>query len=138
MHISSPASVSNTAPCLVVDDDETQLADFIATVAESKGFRVKTVHSAKEFMALYPDTRIGGIFLDIIMPDMDGIELIRWLGERHCSAPITIMTGYDLTYAQMLTMIADSLGIAVLGKLTKPIDLAVLEQSLDAFQEAWA
>ena len=137
MHISSSPPCLET-PCLVIVDDETQLTDFIATVAESKGIPVKTAHSAKEFMTLYPDTRIGGIYLDIVMPDMDGIELIRWLGERNCSAPVTIMTGYDLSYAQMLTLIAESLGIAVIGKLTKPIDLAVLEQSLDAYQEAWA
>lgn len=76
----------------VVDDDEGVLR---ATkwLLESEGLRVETYASAKTFLQSYAPSRAGCLLLDFVMPEMNGLELVREVASRGWSLPIIVVTG---------------------------------------------
>jgi CheY-like chemotaxis protein len=78
---------------LVVDDDElirTMLSDFVQS---SLGLSVLTAEGGPAALKLLETERVDLIFLDIIMPEMDGLEVLRRVKERWPALPVVILTG---------------------------------------------
>lgn len=81
---------------LVVDDDE-GMRTSVAFLLASVGIASESFASAMEFLAspaLSGPPRPGCILLDIRMPGMSGIELLRVLKERGSTLPVLIVTGH--------------------------------------------
>ena len=66
------------------------------------------------------------------MPEMDGIEVLRLLGERQCKARILLMSGMDKRVLETAEKLAQSLGLAVVGHLQKPFPLNELKDILSS------
>src|SRR5690606_22854690 len=64
------------------------------------------------------------------MPDADGIELLRYLGERGSKAHVLVASGMDQRVLATAQQIGKSQGLHMLGALQKPILLADLEAML--------
>lgn len=114
---------------LVIDDDPTICA-FIKPFAEQSGFRVRAVTRPAHV------TRQGGaasdlIVLDLNMPGMDGIEMLRFLGEANSHAAIVIVSAYDDEILSAVRKLATKQGLNIVGTLQKPIDPGALRQALD-------
>ncbi len=120
-----------TRPLLVVVDDEPDMASLIADVGTMVGFEPRTAHSAIELQKIVASTSVAAIVLDIVMPDMDGIELLQWLTDRGCAAPILLINGFDPLYLRTARMIGTAKGLQIAGTLAKPIPIAQLQAVLD-------
>ena len=59
---------------LLVVDDQADILEFIATVAELVGYRVATAQSADRAFALLREFDPSLVILDLQMPDMDGVS----------------------------------------------------------------
>ncbi|MGB9406829.1 MAG: EAL domain-containing response regulator, partial [Terracidiphilus sp.] len=68
--------------------------------------------------------------LDLMMPEMDGIELLRLLHERKCKAGIVLMSGVGKRVLETAGQLAQVLGLSIVGHLQKPFRLAELEEVL--------
>lgn len=117
-------------PCLLIVDDEPDMVEFVSDVAEDMGFSCVSAGSAMECLSLFKTMRPAGIILDVVMPDMDGIELVRELAKRNCSAPIIAMSGYQKLYLDLLETLADKQNTVVLGTLSKPFQAEQLQDLL--------
>ena len=76
----------------VVDDD----ADFRQSVSwllEGAGLAVELFASAREFLAGYRE-RQGCVLLDVRLPGMNGLDLLRQLGARKAAVPVIVMSGH--------------------------------------------
>jgi CheY-like chemotaxis protein len=62
-----------------VVDDERDFADLVVRVAGQLGYQAEAASTAAAFQACYLAAVPDVIVLDIVMPDQDGIELMRWL-----------------------------------------------------------
>src|SRR5208282_802862 len=62
--------------------------------------------------------------------EMDGIELLRLLGERKCKAGIVLMSGSGKRIVESAGQLAQVLGLSIVGNLHKPFRLAELEEVL--------
>ena len=115
---------------LLVVDDQPDILDFVGQVAEALGFEVRLANNATEFRAALGDFRPTVMILDLQMPQTDGVELIRELGQTGTRAAILISSGMD----QRVLVSAEQLGVAhglkMAGILQKPIMLADLEAVL--------
>ena len=113
---------------LSVDDDAGILA-IINNVAAELGFEVETINNSIRFMTAYVRIKPDVITLDLMMPDMDGIEVVRWLGDVGCTARVIIISGHSMfvQIAQKLAAARDGLDTTV---LQKPFSVTELRAAL--------
>ena len=117
---------------LLVLDDEPDFARFVRRVAEEIGYAVQVAGHSAEFRRLYATFDPTVLVLDIVMPEVDGIDTIRWLADRKPSAGLVIVSGFEQRYLSAAEQLARLKGIDVAATLTKPIELAALRSVLRA------
>ena len=120
-----------TAKRLLAVDDEVEFGRFVARVARGLDYVVEVTTTAEDFMAAFQRFDPDVIVLDMIMPRMDGVELIRWLGRAKCRARIVIISGFNPAYAKMAELLGDAWGILSVITLAKPVSLIDLRAALE-------
>lgn len=124
-------------PHLLVIDDEPDVCDFVSYVAEGVGYIVTAIHSAEKFPSLYSN-RFDIIVLDLSMPGIDGVELIRFLGDNRCDSKIILISGFDAGILHSAHELAKEKGLNILGSLGKPLTISSLEKLLRHDSEPWS
>jgi CheY-like chemotaxis protein len=115
---------------LLVVDDEPDFADLVVTVATGMGYAASAADSPGEFRRLYAAAPPEVIVMDIVMPEQDGIELIRWLIGQGCRARLVIVTGFNPDYAKFAKALAELGGKLDVAVLRKPVKLEALRAAL--------
>lgn len=115
---------------LLVIDDEPSFGKFVSRVAVALGFDVEVTSNGKDFMEAVPRFQPDVIMLDIIMPEIDGIELIQWLAARRTKARIIIVSGFNPQWADMAQLLGADGGLLSVMTLPKPVALADLQKAL--------
>jgi excisionase family DNA binding protein len=79
---------------LIVDDDE-RLREFVRVNLEMEGYTVREASNATEGLAALDDTPPALILLDVMMPEVDGWEMLRRVQEKHGvgSIPVIMFSG---------------------------------------------
>ena len=80
----------STQPLILVADDEPRITKLVSIALGEEGFRVVTASSGEEALQKAEEVRPDIILLDIVMPDLDGIEVMRQLRERRPVAVILL------------------------------------------------
>jgi DNA-binding response OmpR family regulator len=119
-----------TSKRLLAIDDEVDFGAFLRKAAEKLGFEVRFTTHADEFKALYRSFVPTVITLDIVMPWLDGIELIQWLAAEDCTARVVIISGFDPRYSEAAEIIGGTKGRMAITRLNKPASLAEIGQAL--------
>lgn len=113
---------------LVIDDDK-DIGELVSECARELGLACQATTDPAAFQKLFAaDTTL--ILLDLMMPEMDGIEVLRMLGEMRCKAGIVLMSGISTRVIETASKLAQTLGLRVIGHLQKPFRLAELEAIL--------
>jgi EAL domain-containing protein (putative c-di-GMP-specific phosphodiesterase class I) len=115
---------------LLVIDDQVDLCEFISEAAAALGFETCAVTEPEAFRRAVHDFQPTVVVLDLQMPGADGIELLRYLGERGSKAQVLVASGMDQRVLSTAEQIGRSQGLSMLGALQKPILLADLEATL--------
>jgi EAL domain-containing protein (putative c-di-GMP-specific phosphodiesterase class I)/CheY-like chemotaxis protein len=120
---------------ILVVDDEADVGEFVCAAAQAMGFDcVATTDSTTFLELLTPDTSL--ILLDLVMPELDGVELLRHLSEQKCKAGIILMSGSAKRIIEAAGQLAQALGLTIVGHLQKPFRLAELEKVLARHADA--
>jgi DNA-binding response OmpR family regulator len=115
---------------LLICDDEPAFGRFVRNVAEDLGYEVRVTTDGREFMEEYDTFGPTTVILDMIMPGMDGNELVLWLAQRKCMARLIIITGYTPDYAENAKVLAQYKGLGTVTTLHKPIEISRLRAAL--------
>ncbi|CCF15007.1 transcriptional regulatory protein CssR [Brevibacillus laterosporus GI-9] len=88
--------MTQTTPYLVyLVDDETNLLELLRSYLVRAGFEVKTFQSGEEVLAVLDDTKPHLWILDIMLPDIDGYELLRLIRNKWEDVPIMFISARD-------------------------------------------
>ena len=117
-------------PRLLLIDDEPVLAEFMADAAAGSGFEPVVTSEDGEFRAAFLADRPDMVVLDLGMPGMDGVELIRFLADQDYRSPVLIVSGFDRRVLESAFRLGEALGLTMAGPLEKPVRLEALEALL--------
>lgn len=117
-------------PRLLVIDDEPALADFVAQVAGECGFEASLTSDNRDFQDEFIAGRPDIVVLDLGMPGMDGVELLRFLAAEDFDAPVLIISGFDRRVLESAFRLGEALGLTMIGPLEKPVRFQDLERLL--------
>jgi len=120
-----------TRPRLLLIDDEPQLAAFVASAARLCGFDPISTDRDDDFRARYADDQPAMVALDLGMPGMDGVELLRFLADQGFDGPVLIISGFDRRILDSAFRLGEALGLKMVGPLEKPARLDALEAILN-------
>ncbi len=115
---------------LLVIDDEVEFGKFVGRVGRELGLEVEVTADPGKFKALLPSFKPDLIVMDMVMPDTEGIELIRWLSHERYPVRVIVVTGYNPDYAKMAALMARAEGVIQVTTLFKPVRLAELRAAL--------
>jgi two-component system, OmpR family, response regulator len=123
-------------PRLLLIDDEPSLAQFLASAAAESGFDPVVTGRDDEFREAFLEQTPDMVALDLGMPGMDGVELIRFLADQDFRAPVLIVSGFDRRVLESAFRLGEALGLTMVGPVEKPVRFEVLEQMLSRLKAA--
>jgi len=85
---------TSQAQTVLVVEDEPSIASFISLYLKNAGYRVKAVNSGGDALAQVEVEQPALIVLDLMLPDMDGIDVCRRIRQRK-DIPILMLTARD-------------------------------------------
>jgi CheY-like chemotaxis protein len=86
---------STEGPLVLIVDDDDKLREFVRVNLEMEGYTVREAASAREGLDALEEQSPDLVLLDVMMPEMDGWEMLRQLHERHGmgAIPVIVFSG---------------------------------------------
>jgi excisionase family DNA binding protein len=82
-----------TGPLVLVVDDDDRLREFVHAHLELEGYRVREAGSAEQALATIDDEAPDLVLLDVVMPGVDGWQMLQQMQERYGSIPVIMFSG---------------------------------------------
>jgi len=88
---SGPAGASRRGPLVLLVDDDERVRELVRVNLEFEGYTVREAGNAEEGLAAIEDARPDLVLLDVMMPQVDGWEMLRRIQERHGAGAIPVV-----------------------------------------------
>lgn len=111
---------------ILVADDEPDLLEAYAALLSDAGYQVATAGNGRQALNLLGGGDFDFILSDIVMPDMDGVSLLRAVRERDLDVPVVLVTG-----SPRVETAAKAVEYGALRYLVKPVSEADLLQTVE-------
>ena len=108
-------------------DDDVDFAESLAEVVEAEGHHVTVAHSGEDAIARFRDDDFDIAFMDVKLPDMNGVESFFEIRRLKPEAKVMMMTGYAVE--QLLRQAVEG---GALGVLDKPLNFDKLFETLES------
>ncbi len=82
-----------SGPLVLVVDDDAGLREFVRVNLEQEGYSVREASSADEALAAIEGQAPDLVLLDVVMPGIDGWQMLQRMQERHGSIPVIMFSG---------------------------------------------
>lgn len=110
---------------ILLVDDEPAVLELLKEYLEGRGYAVITASNAAEALSAFSAHRPHVVLLDIVMPEADGLTILRRLQELDRKAGVIMLTAVgDEEVAK------EALRQGAYDYITKPVDLGYLELSI--------
>lgn len=117
-------------PRLLLIDDEPALAAYLAEAARISGYAPVTAQDDVDFREQFAAVCPQMVAIDLGMPGMDGVELLRFLAAEQFRGPVLIISGFDRRILESAFRLGQTLGLTMAGPLEKPTRLQDIEALL--------
>jgi two-component system OmpR family response regulator len=115
---------------VLVVDDNNDFAAVVVTAVERHGLSVRVAANGLKAIELCGEFAPDTIVLDIVMPEMDGMEFIAWLAQSNYHARLIIVSAHS-RYTDLAEKMADIKGLTITAVLPKPVRLPVLMAAIN-------
>ena len=109
-----------TMNVLVIEDDN-RIASLVDRALTEDGHSVAVSDNGREGAEMLLSGRFDAALLDILLPEMDGFEVLRQIRTRHCKTPILVLTAVDA-----VPKIVEAFDLGADDYLVKPFILEIL------------
>ena len=80
---------------ILVVDDEPVLAEMVSMALRYEGWEITTAGDGASAVAAARDTRPDAVVLDVMLPDMSGLDVLRKIRDHHPGLPVLLLTAKD-------------------------------------------
>lgn len=108
----------NTVNRILVVDDQDMLREMLKEFFSGKGYEIVEARNGKECIEFVKENKFDAIFMDVRMPEMDGLAALDMLRESGVQTPVFIMSGYG-----EVTCVEDAVKRGAQNFLAKPFKL---------------
>lgn len=110
---------------VLIVDDQPVIRGLIAEVLQARGLTVWQASRGSEALELMESRPLGCLLLDLKLPDMGGLEVLRRYRAMNGTAPVIVMTGY-----RDAALENESTRLRIARVMDKPFDIKRLEQAV--------
>ncbi|MBB2775427.1 UNVERIFIED_ORG: EAL domain-containing protein (putative c-di-GMP-specific phosphodiesterase class I) [Comamonas terrigena] len=128
--------MSQAENTLLILDDDAAVAQTIGFIAQGLGFSVHHFEDPEPFFEALSILRPSHVALNLIMPRMDGIEVLRRLAQTGCGAALILTSGMGQKVLEAAQATAFERGLNIVGVLPKPFRPQALRQLLTQHQSS--
>jgi DNA-binding NtrC family response regulator len=114
--------MSPTHARLLVVDDEPSMLDMLTLLFADEGYAVETARSTEEARRVLAHGGLDLVLCDIMMPDGNGLDLLREIKTSNPDAPVIMMTAYTSTKSAI-----DAMKLGAYDYISKPFDVDELK-----------
>jgi DNA-binding response OmpR family regulator len=130
MHNDESDSMSEKT-VLIVDDNE-EFAEFVRDAAEQLSYRSVILTDSRQFSTLFERVKPDILVLDIVMPNVEGTEIVQWLINQEARARVILVSGSNPLYSRIAKTLGEARGLGPVTVLQKPVRLEALRDALSA------
>ena len=116
MPVVSDVPQARKAPRIAIVDDDFVIQEFIQTAFTGTDYVLEAYNNGKEFLASGKEDSYELIFLDIMMPVMDGFETLRAMAERDIKKPVIVLSAVSRQ-----EIVVEALQLGVRSYMIKPL-----------------
>lgn len=109
----------NAHRLLVLDDDESVCAT-VAAIAGTVGFEARSTTASEDFFVLLYEWSPSHVIVDLRMPDIDGVSVLRRMATEQIQAAVIVMSGLGVRVLESAARAAAESGLTVTAVLPKP------------------
>ncbi len=120
---------ATTLRILIVDDEQI-VCETLAAIMHHLGHTAEWIHDGLGGRQALQDKVYDAVFLDMKMPGLDGLSLLKWIREKKLGLPIIIMTGHGTEDSQR-----EALENGAFAFLYKPFALAEIKLLLQRLSQ---
>jgi NADH-quinone oxidoreductase subunit E/NADP-reducing hydrogenase subunit HndA len=106
---------------ILIVDDEPVVIKSCESILRSEGYNIDSALNGKDAIGILQKTDYHLVITDLKMPEVDGIDLIKWLRESKPETGIVVITGYPSQ-----DTIKDALNLGIIDYLPKPFTPQIL------------
>lgn len=118
---------------IFVIDDDPQICRILNRIGKGLGVPTRTFSEPRLFLNALNETDPPSVIaLDLGLPDLDGVKLLRRLAKLECPARIFLISGVDSKIITSTQRYGRELGLTMAGVFTKPFDIRCVR---DAFRK---
>ena len=110
---------------LLVVDDEIEICEFLKSFFEERDFHVETALSGTQALEVLQRTQPQVVLLDVHMPGMDGMSVLRKIKAQHPSVKVIMVTALETQ-----EKIEEAMRLGADNYITKPLSLEYLEKDV--------
>ncbi|MEW6545026.1 MAG: response regulator [Nitrospirota bacterium] len=124
-HLGPEGGSAPKAATILIVDDEPEIAALMGEFLASRGYRIRTASNGPDALALIRRDPPDLVLLDLYMPGMNGVEVLRRL--KAPTAPADSLNAIVVTASQDEPLLQEALDLGAFDVLHKPVDLHQVE-----------
>lgn len=110
---------------VLVVDDEVEVTYALQAYFQKKGYEMVTAFDGAQAMAQVEEGPVDLVLLDVMMPEVNGVEVLKYLRANRPETRVIVITAFDDEYRQVIER------IGVHGFLNKPFGIEQLTQTIE-------
>ena len=115
---------------VLIVDDERVIAETLVTIFHHSGYEARCVFSAEEALTVIPEWRPSLAIVDVLLPEMNGVDLAIRIRAEYPGTRIALFSGYTTTSELLEAARQQGHEFNILAKPVHPADLLDLASTL--------